>query len=283
VGGACYIEVVLLVFTDMDGCLLDHNTYEWAPAQPALKALERMGAKVILTTSKTRAEVERWQKTLGLHDPFIVENGGAVVAEPSSLPEVPHNAQIDHGKLVWTFGWPHAQIIHALYRAATESRCEIRGFSDMTVEEVASHTNMAVEEAHLACVRQYSEPFLLLTPKREPALLRSFLVHGLKVTRGGRFFHAQRHTGKGEAVARLVDLYDQGREDVVTIGLGDGLNDESFLRIVDYPVILQSSHAEELSRRVPHARLTPTAGPAAWGAAVFEILKEIEDNDGSAA
>lgn len=268
----------------MDGCLLDHNTYEWAPALPALDTLKRLGAKVILTTSKTRAEVEHWQKLLDMRDAFIVENGGAVVAPDETLPEVPPDAVYETGGVVWPFGWPHSQVVHALHRAAAESRCEIRGFSDMTVEEVASHTNMPVEEAHLACRRQYSEPFLLLTPKREPALMRSFLMHGLKVTRGGRFFHAQRHAGKGEAVARLVRLYEERRQAVVTIGLGDGLNDESFLRIVDYPVILQSHHAGELHVRVPHARVTDTAGPSAWNSAVLQILKEIDDdNNGSVA
>ena len=267
----------------MDGCLLDHNTYEWAPALPALKTLERLGAKVILTTSKTRAEVEYWQRLLELRDPFIVENGGAVVAPEGGLPSVPDEARVERKSVVWVLGWPRNQVVHSLHRAAAESRCDIRGFSDMTVEEVASHTNMPVEEAHLACRREYSEPFLLLTPKREPALLRAFLMHGLKVTRGGRFYHAQRHSGKGEAVARVVGLFEESREDVVTIGLGDGLNDESFLRIVDYPVILRSGQTDELSRRVPHARVTKEAGPAAWGAAVLEILKEIEDNDGSAA
>lgn len=275
---------MLLVFTDMDGCLLDHNTYEWAPALPALDTLKRMGAKVILTTSKTRAEVERWQRLMSMREAFIVENGGAVIAPDDTLPPFPPEALLrEPGASVWPFGWPHRQVVQALHRAAAESRCEIRGFSDMTVEEVASHTNMPVEEAHLACHRQYSEPFLLLTPKREPALMRAFLMQGLKVTRGGRFFHAQRHAGKGEAVARVARLYEHLHQPVVTIGLGDGLNDEGFLQIVDYPVILQSHHAEELRVRVPHARVTEHAGPSAWNSAVLQILKEIDDDTGSVA
>ena len=274
---------MLLVFTDMDGCLLDHHTYEWEPALPAIKTLERLHAPLILTTSKTRAEVEYWQRLMGLRQPSIVENGGAVVIPTGSLSVIPPEAEVQRDAAVWAFGWPHRQVVTALHRAAAESRCDIRGFADMTVEEVAAHCNMSVEQAMFATQRDYSEPFLLLTPKREPALLQAFLAHGLKVTRGGRFFHAQRHGGKGEAVSRLKDLFESARGPVTSIGLGDGLNDEAFLRLVDHPIILRSAHSEELKRRIPRAIVTPQAGPAAWAEALLFVLKEIENNAGPAA
>lgn len=267
----------------MDGCLLDHDTYEWKPALPAIQTLARMKVPLVLTTSKTRAEVEYWQRLIGLKQPSIVENGGAIVIPPGSLPVIPPEANVERGVPTWVLDWPHQQVVTALHRAAVESRCEIRGFSDMTVEEVATHCNMPVKEAMLACQREYSEPFLLLTPKREPALLRSFLAHGLKVTRGGRFFHAQRHPGKGEAVAQLTGAFEEMRGPVTAIGLGDGLNDEGFLRMVDHPVIMKSGHSDELKRRIPHARVSTKAGPAAWAEALLTLLKEIEVGEGPAA
>ncbi|MCL4794262.1 MAG: HAD-IIB family hydrolase [Bryobacteraceae bacterium] len=274
-----------MVFTDMDGCLLDHNTYEWEPARPAIETLKRLHVPLVLTTSKTRAEVEYWQRLIGLHEPAIIENGGALLIPTGSLPTVPPEAEFAAGTqtAVWRLGWPHHQVVKALHRAAAESRCDIRGFSDMTVEEVASHCDMTVEQASLACRREYSEPFLLLSPKREPALLQAFLAHGLKVTRGGRFHHAQRHPGKGEAVGRLLDFLAAQGTHVTSIGLGDGLNDEGFLRVVDYPIILDSAHADELHRLIPHARRTPLPGPAAWAAALLDALKELRDHEGPAA
>ena len=274
---------MLLVFTDLDGCLLDHHTYEWEPALPAITTLERLHATLIFTTSKTRAEVDYWQRLMGLHQPSIVENGGAVVIPTGSLPVIPPQAEVHRDAAVWVFGWPYRQVVTALHKAASESRCDIRGFADMTVEEVAAHCNMSVEQAMFATQREYSEPFLLLTPKREPAMLQAFLAQGLKVTRGGRFFHAQRHSGKDAPVAELKELFESTRGPVTTIGLGDGLNDEGFLRIVDYPIILRSSHSDELKRRIPHALVTPQPGPAAWAEALLFVLKEIEDNAGPAA
>ncbi len=275
---------MLVVFTDMDGCLLDHSTYEWTPALPALRVLERHGAPIVFTTSKTRAEVERWQKTIGIHHPSIVENGGAIHLPAGALPALPPGAEsLPGGGARIVLGWPQIQVVQALHRAAAGSRCEVRGFSEMNVEEIAVHCNMTLDDAALAAAREYSEPFLLLTPRRESDLLRAFLAHGLKMTRGGRFYHAQRHTGKGDAVRRLIDLYADFHTPVVTIGLGDGLNDDEFLRAVDHPIILKSAHSEELQRRLPRARATAQAGPAAWSEGILALLSDLELDIGPAA
>ena len=67
----------LLVFTDLDGPLLDHDTYEFGPALVALEALRARRIPLVLVTSKTRAEVMALRERLGHTESFIVENGGA--------------------------------------------------------------------------------------------------------------------------------------------------------------------------------------------------------------
>ena len=65
------------VVTDLDGTLMDHH-YDWSPAEPAIRRLQSAGIPVIPCTSKTAEEVIRFREQLDLHDPFIVENGGAI-------------------------------------------------------------------------------------------------------------------------------------------------------------------------------------------------------------
>src|SRR5713226_6564538 len=67
-----------LIFTDLDGTLLDARTYSWAGAEPALAEIERRRIPLVLVTSKTRAEVEPLRRKLGHAHPFITENGGGV-------------------------------------------------------------------------------------------------------------------------------------------------------------------------------------------------------------
>ncbi len=66
-----------LIFTDMDGTLLDHHTYSFEAAKPTLTSLAERNIPVIPTTSKTFVELLELRETIGLTGPFIVENGAA--------------------------------------------------------------------------------------------------------------------------------------------------------------------------------------------------------------
>ena len=49
----------MLVFTDLDGSLLDHHSYSYRDALPQLHVLDRADIPVIPASSKTRAEIAR--------------------------------------------------------------------------------------------------------------------------------------------------------------------------------------------------------------------------------
>ncbi len=232
---------MLAVFTDLDNCLLDHDTYDFAPALPALDRLRAAHAAVIFTTSKTRAEVEHWHRQMNLAHPSIVENGGAVILE-NGMPVV--------------LGATREEILPKLRDAAAESGARIRGFSSMSLDEIAQRCSMPAERARFAAAREFSEPFVLESPTLEDALRAAMSARGLSLTRGGRFHHALAHEGKHAGVGYLLSLWRAAGSQVTSIGIGDAPNDEGFLALVDYPV-----------------RLTPDgAGPSAWNCAVIHHL-----------
>ena len=68
----------VVVITDLDGTLLDHDTYSFEPARPALARLKRDNIPLVLNSSKTAAEIIELRKMLGNHDPFVVENGTGI-------------------------------------------------------------------------------------------------------------------------------------------------------------------------------------------------------------
>ena len=76
----------LVVFSDLDGTLLDHDTYSFDAARPALERLRVDGVPLILCTSKTRAEIAPLRRALGNTHPFISENGGAVFIPAGYFP-----------------------------------------------------------------------------------------------------------------------------------------------------------------------------------------------------
>ncbi len=73
----------LVVFSDLDGTLLDHDAYSWDAAKPALDRLAERDIPVVLASSKTAREVEILQEQMGLSGrPAIVENGAGVIGVP---------------------------------------------------------------------------------------------------------------------------------------------------------------------------------------------------------
>lgn len=77
-GDAMNLPAHYVIYTDLDGTLLDHHSYSHNPALPALKQAKSVDAPVIPVTSKTRAELTKLREAIGLDGPFIVENGAAI-------------------------------------------------------------------------------------------------------------------------------------------------------------------------------------------------------------
>lgn len=97
-----------------------------------------------------------------------------------------------------------------LRRTITDLRKEgfdVKGFGDMSAEELADITNMCIKEAEMAKERDFDEPFVYRGPGHKlPSLLKSINEKGFKLTQG-RFYHILGSSNKGVAVSILIDLY----------------------------------------------------------------------------
>jgi len=261
-----------LVITDLDGTLLDHDTYSYEDAKPALETLGRRRIPLVLCSSKTHAEVEVWRRRLDNRDPFIVENGGAVFIPSGLFPfRIPSALTVGEYEVV-QLGSPYSTLVEALGSASRESGCRVRGFSDMTVQEVAETCGMRIEAAALAQRRDHDEPFLIQDTDRSDSLLTAIEKHGFHWTRGGRFHHIIGESDKAKAVELLAGLYRKLDPGLVTIGLGDGPNDVSFLLKVDMPILIRTPLAKLLQDALPRAGVTQCTGPRGWNQAILEAI-----------
>lgn len=255
----------LLVATDLDGTLLDEATYSWASARPALAALARAGAKLVLASSKSRAEMEPLARELDLAPALIVENGGAILlpAEPGGYETV-------------VCGAARAALVAALAEIARETGAGVAGFASFSAERVAELTGLAPDAAARALEREYDEPFLLGDGTLAAAIGAAARRRGLAVTRGGRFFHLTGDADKGRALRRLLEILAGRGRSFHTIGLGDAANDLSLLAAVDRPILIPRPSGRPdptLAAALPGAELAPEPGPAGWNAAVLVLLE----------
>lgn len=67
-----------LIFTDLDGILLDHDGYNFDAAKLSLAQLSEQQIPVIINSSKTASEIQSLRLVLNNQHPFIIENGSAV-------------------------------------------------------------------------------------------------------------------------------------------------------------------------------------------------------------
>lgn len=276
----------IVVYTDLDATLLDADTYSWEPARPALDALRAREAAIVLVSSKTFSEMLPLHRELGLRDPFVIENGGGIVTQSVSYAAAYFQEQglaldaVKKGDVILIpLGERYGMLTRALSEIGAETGCEVRGFSAMSVDEVARLTGLAFEDAQNAKDRDFDEPFVLGDSETGcvAALRDAARRRGLTVVSGGRFQHLIGHEGKGRAVLLLRAAYRELFGEIRTIGLGDSPNDFPFLELVDIPVLVgASTDRPSVPQSLTNVRLFRLPGPYGWNAAVLEALAEID-------
>lgn len=267
----------LVVFSDLDGTLLDHDSYSFAPAEPALRLLRDKGIPLVLCSSKTRPEIEAVRSALGNDEPFIAENGGAVFLPAGRFPLESLPARRLPGYDVVEFGTPYARLVEAIEGISRRFPGKLRAFHELTAGEVAGLTGLSPEDAGLALRREYDEPFVLSDPSLGEAVRETVRPFGLTVVRGGRFFHLTGDNDKGRCVRFLSLLYALflGRP-VTSIGLGDSANDRPLLEAVDYPVLVRKPGGKyDPAVRLPGIFLAPGEGPEGWNAAILDLVPRL--------
>lgn len=269
----------LLIFSDLDGTLLDHETYKWEEAIEAIDLCRIHHVPVILVSSKTRAEIELISRQIGLNAPFVSENGGGIFFPKEVFPDPPFGTDLAEFDDYWKYslGVPYNELVSALKDLGKILGWTIRGFSDMTVDEISALTGLNHQEAQLASKREFDEPFVL--PKDMNFDLQLLKEEAekkdLRLSVGGRFHHLHGKNDKGEAVDRIIDWYRKTNSHIITIALGDSPNDFSMLERVEHPILVRSSRPDpSLIERMPSLRMTQKMGPGGWNEAVLDILKE---------
>jgi len=263
-----------IVFTDLDGSLLDADTYSWEPARPALDLLARQGVPWVMVSSKTRSEIEELREDIGHPHPFVVENGGAAYIPQGYFGFPVDNVVMRDGYEVLEWGTPYAQLVAGLREVSNEECCPVTGFHDMTIEEVAGITGLSHDAAAKAKQREYDEPFVIANQRRAGDLLNALLRAGLRWTHGGRFHHVCGNNDKSTAVRALLDLFRRQHGPVRSIALGDSLNDLPMMQAVDLPVLVKSRRRPSIHFRSIGARYTRSSGAKGWNEAILDLLSE---------
>ncbi|ASM70864.1 MULTISPECIES: HAD-IIB family hydrolase [Roseobacteraceae] len=252
----------LLLFSDLDGTLISHDTYQWDAARPALSRLRSLGAGVVLASSKTAPEIIALRAQMGLDDwPAIVENGaGLLKAHASETP--PDN--------------DYLRLRDALAQLPKVQRAPFEGFGDLTVEQVAKITGLTIADAQNAKMRSFSEPGLWHgSDSKRAAFLNALSQHGITAREGGRFLTLSFGQTKADRMAEIIATC----RPQFTVALGDAPNDVEMLQAADYGVIIANPHRAPLPPLKTEAKgrilRTTLSGPEGWNNAVLDLVEQL--------
>ena len=228
-----------MIFADLDGTFLDEQ-YGYEHTKPIVDQLRALGGSIVFSSSKTREEIEFYRKSVGVNEPFIAENGGAVFIPKDYFPFGYACSKTRHYD-VMRLGACYQTLRKKLAAISEKTAAKIVGFGDMTLEELAYDTGLPLDLARLAANREHDEPFRIVEGSKM-RVLRAIRHEGLKCTEGGRYLHLTGDSDKGKAVEALKGLYCQMFGHVETFGVGDGSNDVPMLRAVDKPFFIRKTH-----------------------------------------
>lgn len=265
------IHEPLLIFTDLDGTLLDSHTYDWQPAAGWLTRLRESSVPVILCSSKTHAEMSLLQKTLDLQGlPLIAENGAVTQfdAHWQSMAGFP--------RLLASI--THSEITLILQKLREKSHYKFTTFDDVDEATIAEWTGLNRSQAALTRLHEAS---VSLIWRDSDERMQEFASHlqelGLQFVQGARFWHVlDASVSKDQAANALIAIYQQlwGKRPI-TLGLGDGPNDAPLLEVMDYAVIVKGLNRQgiHLNKEDPERIYrTRQEGPAGWSEGMDHFL-----------
>ena len=296
------------MFTDIDGTLVDINTAEYGKETDNLiRLIKERNIPLVLASAKTRLEQNKIREDLGISDPFIVENGGAIVIPKGYFPdyalrdikyplretqETKNEARGVNHEIVVELGKPADYIRAKLSDIRKKYSINFRGVADISVEKLSNLALISRDQAKRMAQRNYGETILQIQSEDIARFIKYVQEDGMKVIHGGRFFDVTVGTDKGIAVGILKKLFkDKFHNNVTFFGIGDSTNDIPMLNLMDIPILVQRQDSTwvddgeiKMKNAVDSSRSSISSnilikvegiGPNGWENAIHKIILEL--------
>ena len=243
-----------LIFSDLDGTLLDHNDYTFEQALPALDWIKKKNIPLILASSKTYEEMLQFQSKLTIDHPFIFENGSG----------------IHYQKKIIQFGF-NLSLIHDKIDPL-KREFNFNFYSKLNVEEAIKLTGLSRQQAKASQNRLFSDPIIWLDrEEKQYEFINIVSELGFNVIKGGRFLTICSHHDKSNALKWIKNEYEKQHEtSFLTIGLGDGENDIKMIEASNIKILIKNNNDHLKQSNWIFSKQT---GPKGWNDELLKVLK----------
>ncbi|WP_420387003.1 HAD-IIB family hydrolase [Roseivirga sp.] len=262
-----------VLFSDLDGTLLDLKSYSFARTLKSVGALKSQGIPIVFCSSKSRVEQEFYRDSMEVKDPFIVENGSAIFIPRGYFSQkIPYNTYVIDDYEVIALGKPVGFIRDVISKARESMGLSLLCYFDLPAEEVSMYTGLDLRSSRRAMEREFSETIL---KGRVTEGFNDYLKkNGLRNIPGSKFQTVvSDKADKGKAVDILISLYEKEWGGIISYGAGDSINDFEMLQSVHDPYLVQRPTGLWADLEDDTIKKVNGIGPSGWNKVAQIILE----------
>ena len=265
-------KFTIVVFTDLDGTLLDRDTFKFDTIKDYIISLLNRGIIIIPNSSKTEKEIEKFNKELGVEIPFISENGSSIHGLNLINVNFPSRIILSREK---------EQLLKIFIDKVPEqlrNKCiQISKLSRNQQEKIFGQKDDKLRDA---LNRKYTLPFLFKGDKNEKnKLLKILNSSTLTFQEGGRVLNLCDNINKVKSMSKVIKILKKTENEIKSIAVGDNYNDLNMLKNCDIPCLVFNDKFKLDQININNLIFSNNPSPEGWADVIKKALVKLENND----
>ena len=259
----------IIIFTDLDGSLLDKDTFRFDEIEDYFRELVSKGIKIIPNSSKTEAELLDFNNLYNLNLSFIAENGSSI-----------HGLNLIHSSLPKKLSLSRStDQIYGIYNENIPSHLKdkITFILRLNSKEQQEIFGLPLDKIELALKRNHSLPIQFNGNEIEKnEFIKIMNNAGLTVQTGGRLMNICDNVNKSKAMTKTLELIKKEiDEEIMTIGVGDNQNDIDMLRQSDYACLVKNEDFDSSLINIDNLIKSTEPSPKGWADVIKTALQKV--------
>ena len=259
----------IIIFTDLDGTLLDVDTFKLDIIEDYFKKLISNGIIIIPNSSKTESELLDFNRQYNIKLSFISENGSSI-----------HGLNLLHKNLPDKFVISkYSSEILNIYKKKTpfDLQEKVTFISSLNSKEQEKIFGLPNDKLLLANQRMHSIPILFNGTKNEKIIFTKTIDKiGLSIQSGGRIMNICDKTDKSNAMIKTLEIIKkQIKREIITIGVGDNLNDIEMIKNSDFPCLVKNKNFDNSMINIGNLIMSTEPSPKGWADVIKMALQKI--------
>ena len=270
-----------LIFTDLDGTLLDHDNYSYGNNKKMISTIINNKNEIIFNTSKTFSECKKLLKELKLSNmPFSTENGAVLYFPKIRFNKIKNSSSFER---YWKLRI--AKLSSKSWHQFLKQKQKKYNFliaQDLSSKILKKYTNL--DDTSKMLNREASQIILwedsLVNLKKFKNELKSE-KQGVLI-QGSRFMQVSSVCNKRIAKKLISHAYDYqfyGTYSKNTIALGDSKNDIDMLNSASYPCLIKNRSGYFLKLRSNKKNIIKSSkfAPDGWSQVLYKLNNTLEN------